>query len=201
MKTRILPLVVFVLILFGDRASADAPRVTPAGKLPDDSRLLPLKNLDGYFPFTPSESVDEWNRRAGNRRRAMKVALGLWPMPTPTPLNPVVHGRIEFENYTVDKVYFESFPGFFVTGNLYLPKKFAGKLPVVLCPHGHFVDGRFGDEGIDTVRRNIVIGAERFENGGRNVIQAKCVQLARMGCAVFNYDMIGYCDSVQNSFD
>jgi hypothetical protein len=193
--------VVPIIVITSGFALARSPRVTPIGTVVDDSRLQPLKDLDGRFPFEPSSSIEEWNQRADSLRTSMKVALGLWPLPTKTPDQAVVHGRIEFPDYTIDKVYLESFPGFYVTGNLYLPRRVAGKLPAVLCPHGHFVDGRFGDEGLDTVRRNIVIGAERFENGGRNVIQSICVQLARMGCAVFNYDMIGYCDSVQISFD
>ena len=32
---------------------AEAPRVLPAGQLPQDKRLGPLKDLNGYFPFTP----------------------------------------------------------------------------------------------------------------------------------------------------
>jgi hypothetical protein len=201
MKSAFVSLTVLICGFLSSGVFAVAPRVMPEGKLPDDSRLLPLKNLDGYFPFVPSESREDWQRRAEDRRTRMKISLGLWPLPTKTPANAVIHGRIEFDNYTIDKVYFESFPGFYVTGNLYLPKQVVGKIPAVLCPHGHFVNGRFGDEGLDTVRRNIVLGAERFENGGRNSIQSRCVQLARMGCAVFNYDMLGYCDSVQISFD
>ena len=42
-------------------------------------------------------------------------------------------------------------------------------------------------------------GAERFEDGGRSPLQALAVQLARMGCVVFHYDMIGYADSQQLS--
>src|SRR4030095_14792562 len=70
-----------------------APRVLPEGKLPQDARLQPLKDLDGYFPFTPPRSADEWARRAERVRRQMLVSLGLWPMPTRTPLNPVIPGR------------------------------------------------------------------------------------------------------------
>jgi dienelactone hydrolase len=185
----------------GVAVSAAELDVRAAGESIPDSRLGPLKDLDGYFPFEPSQSAEAWEARARQRRIAMQVALGIWPPPEKTPLNAVVHGRRDMGGYTVEKVYFESLPGFYVTGNLYRPQGAGGKRPAVLCPHGHFTDGRFGDAGAESARREIVAGAERFENGGRNQIQARCAQLARMGCVVFNYDMIGYCDSVQLSFD
>ena len=97
----------------------------------------------------------------------------------------------------MEKVFFESYPGYFVTGNLYRPKNRAGKRPAVLCPHGHWTEGRFLDSGPAEVRKQIVAGAERFEVGGRYPLQARCVQLARMGCVVFHYDMVGYADSRQ----
>src|SRR4051794_6119022 len=86
-------------------------RGLPEGKLPDDARLEPLKDLDGYFPFTPPKSKAEWPPRADHVRLQILVSQGLFPMPTKTPLNPVIHGRIEREDYTVEKVYFESAPG------------------------------------------------------------------------------------------
>lgn len=182
-------------------ASAAGPRVLPPGQLPDDKRLEPLKDLNGYFPFAPPKSKQEWEQRADELRRQMLVSQGLLPMPTKTPLNPVIHGRIDQGDYTIEKAYFESFPGFYVTGSLYRPKAPKGKVPGVLCPHGHWANGRFYDIGENGVRRQIVQGAERFENGGRSPLQARCMQLARMGCVVFHYDMIGYADSVQISFE
>jgi dienelactone hydrolase len=192
------------LVAFGSlgvAARAEAPRALPGGALPQDQRLQPLKDLDGYFPFSPSSSPQEWAKRAEQVRRQMRVALGLWPAPSKTPLNAVVHGRVDRPDYTVEKVYFESVPGFFVTGNLYRPKGKTGRVAGVLCPHGHWDNGRFMDQGLDHVRQEIVQGAERFEEGGRSVLQARCVQLARMGCVVFHYDMIGYADSQQISLE
>jgi hypothetical protein len=90
---------------------AEAPRVLPAGKLPDDSRLGPLRHLDSYFPFTPSKSKDQWERRAEQVRRRILVATGLWPMPSKTPPNAVVHGQVDRDGYTVERVFLESFPG------------------------------------------------------------------------------------------
>lgn len=157
-----------------------------------------LRTLDSYFPFTPPATVQEWEVRREELRTGLLVSLGLWPMPEKTPLNAVIHGRIERGDYTVEKVYFESLPGFFVTGNLYRPiGDSLAKRPGVLCPHGHFRNGRFlwsTDEEIDG---EIASGAEKFRSNARSILQAKCATLARMGCVVFHYDMIGYADSQQ----
>lgn len=182
----------------GRSASAAAPRVLPEGQLPQDARLGNPKTLDGYFPLTVPTSLEAWQKRAERVRRQLLVATGLWPMPvTEGPPRAVVHGAIDRGDYTVEKVYFESYPGHFVTGNLYRPKHKTGKLPGVLCPHGHWQNGRFYDHGAEKIRQEIADGAERFEQGGRYPLQARCVQLARMGCVVFHYDMVGYADSQQ----
>lgn len=191
--------VVAVLAIIGTTmvALAEAPRVLSPGRLPPDRRLEPLKTLNDYFPFTPPSSPEAWGERAERVRRQVLMANGLWPMPTKTPANAKVHGKIDREDYTVEKVYLESFPGHFVTGNLYRPKGHEEKLPGVLCPHGHWAEGRFYDAGQATLQQQLVQGAERFEPAGRYPLQARCVQLARMGCVVFHYDMVGYADSVQ----
>ncbi len=179
--------------------AAEPQRVLPDGRLPDDSRLGALKDFDGYFPFTPPASKAAWEQRAERVRRQILVATGVWPMPTKTPSNAAVYGRVERDGYTVEKVTLESFPGFFVTGCLYRPVGKSGKLPGVLSPHGHFQNGRFNGSSLTEVRKEIVAGAERFEAGGAHPLQARCVQLARMGCVVFQWDMVGYADSQQIS--
>jgi dienelactone hydrolase len=120
-------------------------------------------------------------------------------MPEKTPVNAVVHGAVQREGYTVERVYLESVPGFYVTGSLYRPTNKPGRLQAVLCPHGHWSNGRFHDHGEAGLRREIEQGAEKFDPAGRYPLQSRCVQLARMGCIVFHYDMIGYADSQQIS--
>ena len=116
-------------------------------------------------------------------------------MPTKTPLNAVIHGKIERPDYTVEKVYFESAPGFFVTGNLYRPKDVKGKVPGVLFAHGHWKDARLSEESEANLLREIATGEERFEQGGRSRFQSMCVQLARMGCVVWQWDMLSDSDA------
>jgi dienelactone hydrolase len=170
-----------------------------AASLPDDVRLQPLKDLNGYFPFTPPKSRAEWKARAEHVRRQILVAEGLWPMPTKRPLRAVIHGAIERPDYTVENVYFESAPGFFVTGNLYRPKDVKGKVPGVLFAHGHWKDARLSEETEARLRSEIATGQERFEKGGRSRFQSMCVQLARMGCVVWQWDMLGDSDALQLS--
>ena len=171
------------------------PRVFPQGKVPQDRRLGDLTNLNGFFPFKVPSTKAAWEERASQLRLRVQVATGLWPLPERTPLNAVVHGRVERPGFTVEKVYFESVPEHFVTGLLFRPSGKKGKLPAVLCPHGH--GGRLQDHGADGIRQFIVQGHERFEGSGRFPKIARCAQLARMGCVTFIYDMVGYADSVQ----
>lgn len=170
-----------------------------AGAQPD-ARHAPLKDLNGYFPFTVPASREAWDTRAAAVRLQTQVALGLHPMPPRTPLNAVIHGRLDLGDYSVEKVYFESMPGFYVTGSLYRGKA-PGKVPGVLCPHGHWNDGRFLYNNDGTVKEEMATGAEKLESGARSPLQARCVHLARMGCTVFHYDMIGYADSLQLSYE
>jgi dienelactone hydrolase len=165
----------------------------------EDSRVGPLKDLNGYFPFPAPKSVQEWEPRRDFVRRQLLVSQGLWPMPTKSPLNAVIHGKIDQGDYTVEKVYFESAPGFFVTGNLYRPKHITGKVPAIVFPHGHWTDARFLFQPDKFVREEIATGQERFEQGGHSRFQSMCVQLARMGCIAWQIDALSDSDSKQLS--
>jgi hypothetical protein len=165
----------------------------------EDIRLQPLKDLNGYFPFNPPKSLREWEQRREYVRRQILVAAGLWPMPTKTPLKAVIHGRIDCGEYTVEKVYFESAPGFLVTGNLYRPKTIQGKVPAVMFAHGHRENARLYLTPEETLRKSIADGAERFERAGRSTYQSQSRQLALMGCVVWQWDMLSDSDSIQLS--
>jgi len=158
-----------------------------------------LKDLNGFFPFDVPGSLADWEKRSNKIRRQVLVANNLWPMPERTPLNAMVHGKIERPGFTVEKVYFESIPGFHVTGLLFRPSdtKEGAKLPAVLSPHGH--GGRLMDLGADRILKEIKEGGEKFADSGRFPKVARCATLARMGCVTLLYDMIGYADNQQLS--
>ena len=188
-------------ILFTVSVPAQGPRLLRQGSTPDDKRVEPLKDLNGYFPFQVAQTKQEWRRRKVQVRQRLLVSQGIWPLPTRSPLKPVIHGRREFDDYSIEKVYFESLPGFYVTGSLYRPLNHKGMRPAVLCPHGHWANGRFHEVTAANVEQQIQKGAEQFKEGGRSPLQARCVHLARLGCVVFHYDMIGYADSLQISYE
>ena len=150
-----------------------------------------------FFPFKAVANLAAWKQRQIAIKRRILISQGLWPLPTRTPLNAVIHGRVERDDYVVDRVFFESIPGHYVTGSLYRPKEGRGPFPVILSPHGHWQDGRFYGAGHEVISKQVQTGAEKFKVGGRFPLQARAVQLARMGCIVFHYDMTGYADAVQ----
>ncbi len=192
---RLLPLGALGLLLAGAVYAGDNGKATELA-VPKDSRLTP-KDYDGYFPWKPPASEQTWEARRKYVREQVLVANGLWPLPEKTPLKPVIHGKIDRDDYTIEKVFFASYPGHYVSGNLYRPKGKTGKLAGVLCPHGHWQNGRFYDAGEKAAQAQIKQGAEKTMEGARYPLQARCAQLARMGCVVFHYDMVGVADSQQ----
>src|SRR5437867_10506314 len=67
----------------------------------------------------------------------------LGALPERTPLNPKVVGELDRGDYRIEKIIFESRPSFYVTANLYLPRRGtpgaagAARYPAILYPLGH----------------------------------------------------------------
>ncbi len=141
------------------------------------ARQAALRTLDDRFPPPRLTTLDAWKTRAEYLRAHVLASAGLLPLPDKTPLRPSVFGEVTRDGYRVAKVYFESLPGFFVTGNLYRPIG-DGPFPAVLSPHGHWTYGR-------------------LENTVLTSGPGRAINLARQGFVVFSYDMVGYNDSQQ----
>src|SRR5437773_2677378 len=104
---------------------------------PKDSR--PIKTIyESYFPLIVPGTLDEWKARRERVREQILVATGLWPMPEKTPLAAVIHSPMDRGDYIIEKVYFASRPGHYVTGNLYHPKALKASQPGILFAHGHW---------------------------------------------------------------
>ncbi|GAB4144494.1 MAG: acetylxylan esterase [Planctomycetaceae bacterium] len=91
------------------------------------------------------KTAQDWNNRKGKLRKQLFEMLGLDPLPKKTALNAKITGKVAHDEFTVENIHFQSRPGLYVTGNLYLPRKRTGKLPTILYVCGH---GRVKKNGI-----------------------------------------------------
>ena len=130
-----------------------------------DRRAQTARHTDTIFTFPEYTSVDEWEATADVIRRRILLSSGLWPLPEKTPLNAQVFGRVQHEDYSVEKVHYQAWPGYYVTGNLYRPVG-DGPFPAVYSPHGHWEEGRLVNTDV-------------------NSIPGRSITLARMGAVVF----------------
>ncbi|MFQ3593028.1 MAG: acetylxylan esterase, partial [Gemmataceae bacterium] len=182
-------------------ASADSLSLFAPDKKPNDRRLTTVRTLnDKDFNLKVPANKEAWLARARAVRQQILVSQGLWPLPSREPLKPTIHGRVDRPGYSIERVFFASRPGHYVTGSLYRPRTKdgtlpEGKLPAVLVAHGHWADGRMHDAGEAAAKREIAHKAETHPANARYFLQAKAAHLARLGCVVFQYDMIGYADS------
>lgn len=74
-------------------------------------------------------------------RQALLQELG-GPWPQRTPLDAQITGTIDHDDYSVQKVVFQSLPHVYVTADVYLPKSAAKPYPAVLGLAGHSDDGK-----------------------------------------------------------
>ena len=145
-----------------------------------DERLLTSRGIKTVYDDMPAyKNKEEWEKRKEFLRQQILVAAGLWPMPPKNPLKPRYYHKIEHDKYTVETVSIETYPGYFLVGDLYKPRG-KGSFPAILTPHGHFDFGRFNNDSI-------------------NSIPGRCINFALQGYVVFSYDMVGYNDTRQVS--
>jgi len=142
-----------------------------------DSRSV-IRGIHTKYELVQYGTLEAWEAKAAQLREQILASAGLLPSPARTPLRARVFGAAVHPDYIVEKVHFESLPGFLVTGNLYRPAAGDGPFPAVLCPHGHHRLGRL----------------EFCENAS---MVGLCRNLARQGYVALSHDMLGYCDSKQ----
>lgn len=128
--------------------------------------------LNRIVAATQVQTLADWQMRKTHLLIKYKEMLGEFPMKTP--LNPQTTGIIERDDYIIEKIIFESRPQFYVTANLYVPKRGDFPAPGVVCPLGHWEKGKAEPQ-----------------------MQALFIGLAKKGYVVLTYDPIGQGERLQ----
>jgi hypothetical protein len=135
---------------------------------------------DHPAPFDAGAFADRvsWEARARALRLQACVALGLHPMPQRDSPRATLGSAVRREGYSVVPLRIDGSPGVDVTATLYLPDALDTRRPAIVHAHGHHPQGRF-QSGVFTHDLPLQVASST---------------LARMGCVVVLYDMIGYAD-------
>ena len=116
---------------------------------------------------------ETWEARKDSLRKEVRKRLGIDEY-----LDSCVKGRKavlskvrKYDGYTVQNICIETLPGEHLYGSIYTPRK-KGRHPLIICPNGHFYDGRY-----------------------RKDQQQRLATLARMGAVCVSYDIYGWGES------
>jgi len=116
-------------------------------------------------------TLAEWERRREIVRKRVLDDLGLLPLPDRLPLEVHRGGKLERDDYTVERIYWQTWPDYYAAGRLYMPTDAEWPAPAILNPHGHWPDGN----------KNATV-------------QARLVALARMGYVCLTVDSVHFYD-------
>ena len=98
---------------------------TASAQLPEkDLRADKLIDADHYELRMPEvKNLQQWEKRKQEIQRRFLLTAGLWPPPEKPPLKAHIFDERRGKGFRVAKVYFESLPGYYVTGNLTVPPR------------------------------------------------------------------------------
>ncbi len=113
-----------------------------------------------------------WEKRKNELKPCIWSALKLTHLPTWTDSKPIISNVRKMNGYIIENFALETLPGVYVCGSLYRPTKIKGKIPVMLCPNGHWQDGRYRPDQ-----------------------QYQCAMLARLGAVAVSYDLFAWGES------
>lgn len=137
------------------------PRRQPA----DGMKLIP------YLASKYSNKA-EWEARRDSLRREVRERLAIDPLLAKcSDEKPLVSKLRKYDGYTVQNFSMKTVGGHTVKGSIYAPLT-KGKHPLIICPNGHFINGRYG-----------------------KVQQQRLATLARMGAICVDYDLWGWGES------
>lgn len=163
-------LLIISLFIFSGCSKSQKPVLRQGDFYTVEQGAAELKKLESMY-----SNREQWEARRKMLRKNILRGMNLSPLPERSPLNAVLGDKRIHDGYSVQNVYFESIPGFYLCGNLYRPQNDSEKHPGILCPHGHFDGDTLGAWG-------------RF----RPDQQKRCATFARMGAVVFSYSMFGW---------
>lgn len=118
------------------------------------------------------QSKADWLQRQAEVRDKMLGIIG--PFPEKTPLNVRVTGVLQKKGYRVEKLIYESQPGYYVTAALFIPDNLKGRAPAILNPIGH--------------------STLSFR---RDIYQHTIINLVQKGFIVLTYDPVGQGERLQ----
>lgn len=159
----------------GGARSAEAP-LAPLRRFPrmmQEHLVARVRTIEAASLAALSALRTRADAEAYVARVKAKIRALFGPAPPRTSLAPRVRGRLARDGYVVEKVVFESRPGFPVTANLYLPRT-REKRPAVVGSCGHADAGKAGES------------YQSFAQG-----------LARLGFVVLIYDPLGQGERLQ----
>lgn len=113
-----------------------------------------------------------WEQRRDSLRHEVRERLTIdEALAARVGAKPVFSKVRKYDGYTVRNFYLETQPGLYVCGSIYAPDS-KGQHPLIICPNGHFGNGRYNKEQ-----------------------QKRLATLARMGAICVDYDLYGWGES------
>jgi hypothetical protein len=124
------------LVLAGPVAAQPKFDTSRGDKLIDDYFRAQTKQIADAC-LTDVKSKADWEKRRPELRRQFLEMMGLDPLPPKADLKATITGKIDADAFTVEKIHFQSSPGLYVTGNLFIPKNAKFPCPTILYVCGH----------------------------------------------------------------